>query len=360
MFTAQITLWAMPKPQDMVFKFDNHITSTGWQRSSIDPNLYVYRRGKSVVILLLYVDDLLITGNDPNLIDEVKRNLMLKYRMKDLGIIKRYLSVDFVISNKGLLIHQSTYAQKILQDAGMQYCKPVSVPLPLGFTISENTETPLFDRFTYCHIVGQLLYLTHTRPDISYSVNFVSRFMSKLQEAHWRAVLHILRYISSTIDFGILYRKHTKLSLIGSTSTSAPVKVEAFTDSDWAACKDSRRSTGGYLFVFAGGSIDWSSKRQGTVSMSTTEAEYRALAEGAKEAVHLKRLLEELNILSNIQVPLNCSDDKALEDLRDAQIPTTVDITLNCDNISAIKLARNPVFHARSKHIELHCHYIRE
>jgi hypothetical protein len=184
--------------------------------------------------------------------------------------------------------------------------------------------------------------------------------MAHPELAHWQAVIHILRYLKGTLDYGILYRRAHSSNVSGFTATSTPLKFDGYTDADWAACKDSRRSTGGHLFSIASGAVTWSSKRQPTVSMSTTEAEYRALSDGAKEAVYLRRLIQELKLQVPSKVPVNCSSKNVQSDLSSASVPTELDVHLHCDNSSAIKLARNPVFHARSKHIEVHHHFIRE
>jgi hypothetical protein len=303
---------------------------------------------------------LLIAGNDAQLISKSKKQLGTKYKMKDLGPICKYLGINFLQLSDGIMIHQDVYALKVLSDANMDECKFAPVPLPLGTALADHMDSPEFDRHRYCHTVGQLLYLTQTHPDLAYAVNYVSRFMARLQESHWQAMLHILCYLQGELDLKIAYCKHSQVALAGATTAAQPLKFTAYTDANWAVCKSSRRSTGGFLFMLAGGAVTWSSKHQAIVSLSTTKAEYRSLADGAKEAVFLKRLLQELQIPTTGHIPLECSNNQVITDLQEAHLPTSVDITLQYDNISAIKLARNPVFHARSKHIELHHHYIRE
>lgn len=241
-------------PRTWYEEIDKFLRDHHWLRSTIDPNLYILRSGSSIVLLLLYVDDLLITGNDRSLIDNVKTQLQSKYKMKDLGSVQRYLGVEFEFSSSGILVHQREYAKKVLTDAGMQTCKSVPVPLAPGTSLADYTGTDNFDQHQYCHTVGQLLYLTNTRPDLSYAVSYVSRFMAHPEIAHWQAVLHILRYVQGTVDYGIKYsRLQASADLQGFVKTSPPIKFDGYTDADWAACKSSRRSTGGYLFNLAGG-----------------------------------------------------------------------------------------------------------
>jgi hypothetical protein len=179
--------------------------------------------------------------------------------MKELGLIQRYLGVEFSHSRDSISIHQAQYAAKILANTGLKNCCPLAVPLPTGTSLSDHEDSPLFDQFQYCHTVGQLLYLTNTRPDLSYSVNYVSQFMTRPLECHWHAVQHILQYLHGTLHFGIVYRLQVLL-LTGTLATSAPIRLDAYSDADWAACKASRRSTGGHVFKLAGGAITYSSK----------------------------------------------------------------------------------------------------
>lgn len=335
-------------PRAWYQEIDKHLRAQGWTRSNADPNLYFLQEGASIVLLLLYVDDLLITGNDSTKVVEEKKKLQEKYEMKDLGEIRKYLGVEFAHTPSGLLLHQRSYAEQILQECDMVHCKPAHTPLPEGFVTKSDTGTAPVDLSEYCKIVGKLLFLTTTRPDLSYSVGIAARFMSKPQQQHLDAVKHILRYIKTTTDFGISFQRSPTLAL------------EGFTDADYLGCLDTRRSTAGYVFKLATGPISWASKRQPTVSDSTTEAEYKALCEATKEAVYLRRLLLELGSLRALTVPLGCKNSTIHSDLSEAHIPTIHDVHLNCDNQGSIRLAQNPIFHARTKHIEAKHHFVRE
>jgi hypothetical protein len=173
-------------------------------------------------------------------------------------------------------------------------------------------------------VVGSLQYLTHTRLDISFAVNKVCQFLSQRTEVHWEAVKRILRYVKGTIDTGLRFRKSSLLD------------VSIFTDADWARCVDDRRSTGGYAVFVGPNLVSLSSKKQPTVSRSSTEAEYKALANGAVEAIWISSLLKELGVTQR-RAPV-----------------------LWCDNLGATYLTANPVFHARTKHIEIDFHFVRE
>lgn len=235
--------------------------------------------------------------------------------------------------------------------------KPAYTPLPEGLVLLNETNTEAVDSTMYSRLVGELIFLTNSRPDIAFAMGTVSRFMSKPQHAHLVAAKHILRYCNSTPNLGIAYMRDPSATLEGFSSAW---RIQGFTDSDWAADKQTRRSTGGYLMTLAGSPISWASKRQATVSLSSTEAEYKSLSDGAREAVFLSRLLRELQVLDTIQPALHCSEADVNNQLIEANIPGPEDIELLCDNMSAIKMTRNPVFHARSKHIEIYHHYVRE
>jgi histone deacetylase 1/2 len=192
--------------------------------------------------------------------------------------------------------------------------------------LARDTGTALStdDAFRYRSVVGGLQYLTLTRPDISFAVNKVCQYLSQPTDAHWEAVKRILRYVKGTLQVGLQIRR----------SPSSIISI--FTDADWAGCVDDRRSTSGFAVFVGSNIISWSSKKQPTVSRSSTEAEYKALANGAAEALWVDSLLRELGVTQQ-RPPI-----------------------LWCDNLGATYLTANPVFHARMKHIEVDFHFVRE
>lgn len=210
----------------------------------------------------------------------------------------------------------------------MENANAVSSPAEPGFVLSavdasekdkENVSVP------FRQAIGSLLFAARvTRPDIEFIVNYLSQFLNDFLIAHWNAVKRIFRYLHGTLDFGIEYKANgSKNMLIG------------FTDADYAGCPITRRSRSGFVFLLNNAPISWCSKRQSVVSLSTTEAKYIALAQGTKDAVWLQRMLNELNI--------ECKS-----------------VLMYVDNQSAIKLANNPEFHSRTKHIDVRYHFVRE
>jgi histone deacetylase 1/2 len=225
-----------------------------------------------------------------------------------------------------MILSQRKYAMDLLHRVSLENCKSTSTPMAMTEHLSRESGTVLGtdDSFKYRSVVGGLQYLTLTHPDISFAVNKVCQFLSQPTDVHWEAVKRILRYIKGTLDTGLRIRR--------SPSTG----ISVFTDADRAGCVDDRRSTGGFAIFVGPNLISWSSKKQPTVSRSSTEAEYKALANGAAEAIWVESLLRELGV-SQQRIPI-----------------------LWCDNLGATYLTANPVFHARTKHTEIDFHFVRE
>ena len=303
-----------------------HAALLAWKliQSASDPNLYFAHIGSDTIALLVYVDDILLTGSNPTLIDQLKTYLHRQFKTNDLGPIRRYLGVEFDRTPTGLHMHQREYALSILRLFHMEDCKSSFTPLPEGLILSKDSGTPPIDATLYRMLVGKLLFLTKTRPDITHAVSVVSRFMQNPQESHLQAAKHILRYIRRYPDFGLFFQQGEENRLCG------------YTDADYGQDIDDRISVGAYIFFLGNSPISWNSKKQSSTSRSSCESEYRALAQCACEAIWIRRLLKELRFL----------DDK----------PTQ----LYCDNQSSIKLSYNPVFHEKSKHFEIDYHFTRQ
>ncbi|XP_031275019.1 uncharacterized protein LOC116133454 [Pistacia vera] len=291
--------------------------------NTADPSLFINHLAHGTLVLLLYVDDIILTGSSDKLINQFIVVLHTEFAIKDLGALHYFLGIEVSHVSNGLVLHQSKYAIDLLNHALMRDCKPVHTPMTQKFkTITDSTT--LCDTHNYRSLVGALQYLTLTRPDISFSVNYVSQFTHAPTQDHFTMVRRILRYVKGTVHHGLHFQNSSTLDLY------------AFSDVDLVGCPHTRRSTTGFCTYLGSNIISWSAKKQPTVSRSSSEAEYRAMAQTAAEITWLTFIL------------------------RDLQVPLMTPPVLFCDNLSSLFMTVNPMFHARSKHIELDYHYIRE
>lgn len=311
-------------PKAWYSRIDSWLTQQGMKKSTADPNMYCREIDGKHTVVLLYVDDLLITGDNEKEIKKIQAALTKNFEMTNLGLAKLYLGVEFEYTPSGIWLHQRAYIRKLLKRYGMTNSAPCKLPMDPGLQLQREMRTKQVNAEMYRSLVGSLIYITNTRPDISYAVSSVSRYMSKPEEAHLQAAKQILKYLKGTADYAL------------HLSTQGDEIYFTFGDADWGRDLDTRRSTSGIVHKFGESTIHWSSKLQDVVSLSTTEAEYRVLSDAAAGILHLQKLFEELKV-SNLK-------------------PTT----LYSDNQSCIRLVDNPILHEKTKHIDIRAHFIRE
>lgn len=312
-------------PRAWYSKIEAYFVRENFERCPSEHTLFTKKNGGKMLIVSLYVDDLIFTGNDRSMCDEFKNSMMSEFDMTDLGKMKYFLGIEVKQSSDGIFICQRRYAQEILARFGMEDCNAVKNPIVSGTKLHKDENGDRVDETLFKQVVGSLMYLTVTRPDLMYSVSLLSRFMSSPTKMHWLAAKRVLRYLKGTIDLGIFYRKDM-----------GNLKFLVFTDSDYAGDLNDRRSTSGYVFKLGSGAVSWASKKQPVVALSTTEAEYIAAALCACQCVWLKRVLEKLGVAEKSGT------------------------AIMCDNSSTIQLSKNPVFHGRSKHIDVKFHFLRD
>ena len=240
------------------------------------------------------MDDLVLAGNDLEEIRGIKQLLDNKFKIKDLGNLKYFLGMEIARSKEGISLYQRKYTLDLLQDTGMLGAKPVSTPMDYTLKLSKNSGTALSDISAYRRLIGKLLYLSHTRPDIAFVVNRLSQFLEAPSDIHQQAATRILRYLKGAPATGLFFNADSDLKLRG------------YSDSDWGACPDTRCSVTGFCFFLGSSLISWKSKKQPTVSRSSSEAEYRALAHATCEAQWLLYLLTDLHILHSAPVAIFC------------------------------------------------------
>ncbi|XP_026452006.1 uncharacterized protein LOC113352397 [Papaver somniferum] len=299
------------------------LLSEGFAKSLCDNSLFTYHRGTTSIYFLVYADDIIITGTDNNFINSLKLRLASHFSIKDLGSLKYFLGIEVSRSSNGIFLCQRKYILDILKDSSLTGACTSTYPMDTKLKLLPTDGTELTDPSCFRRLIGRLLYLTVTRPDITYSVNYLSQFLQHPRSAHMDAAHRILRYLKGTILHGIFL-----------SSSSSP-SIHGYTDSDWAGCPITRRST--TRFVTLGNSpISWKSKKQPTVARSSAEAEYRAL----------ENLTAELQLLVYL--------------FKYMHISCPLPITVSCDSQAAILIAQNPVFHECTKHIEIDCYFVRE
>ena len=307
--------------------FREGVEKIGFTQASADPCVFI-RKEDTLTIIAIHVDDLLILAENILEMQRLKDSLKLQFKMKDMGELHYYLGVCIIQDKEGkqVYIHQGQYIEKMLKKFGQTEAKSVSTPADLNVKLQkEDGISRPVDTISYQSIVGSLLYAAiTTRPDIAQAVGVVTKFCANPTQSHLTAAKRILRYLKGTGYLGLSYKKCADGNLIG------------YSDADWAGDVDDRHSTTGNVFLFAKGAVSWLSKKQATVALSTTEAEYVALSTATQEAIWLRRLLTDVGG------------------------PLEEPIVINEDNQGAIAMAKNPVGHARTKHIDIRYHFVRE
>ena len=305
-------------------KLDSTLKGMGFEQSPHEAAIYRRGNGGNALLVGVYVDDLVITGTKDAEVAAFKEEMKATFQMSDLGPLSFYLGIEVHQDNSGITLRQTAYAKRVVELAGLTDCNPALTPMEERLKLSRDSTAEEVDATQYRRLVGSLRYLTHTRPDLAFSVGYVSRFMQRPTTEHQQAVKRIIRYVAGTLDHGLYYpRCPGKAHFVG------------YSDSDHAGDIDTSKSTSGILFFLGKCLVSWQSVKQQVVALSSCEAEYMAASAASTQALWLARLLGDL--LGR--------DTGAVE--------------LRVDSKSALALAKNPVFHERSKHIRVRYHFIR-
>ena len=305
-------------------KLTSLLLAQGFKQAHSDHSLFIKSSSSSFTILLVYVDDIILAGNSLDEFQNIKTILHNSFKIKDLGQLKYFLGLEVAHSKQGISLCQRKYCLDLLANSGFTNSKPVSTPSNPSIKL-HNDSSPLYEYISsYRRLIGRLLYLNTTRPDITFVTQQLSQFLTKPTQTHYTAAMRVLRYLKSCSGKGLFFPRDSTLQLLG------------FSDADWAGCLDSRRSISGQCFFLGKSLISWRTKKQLTVSRSSSEAEYRALAAATCELQWLLYLIQDLQ-LTCIKPPV-----------------------IYCDNQSALHITANPVFHERTKHLEIDCHLVRE
>ncbi|GKC34099.1 ribonuclease H-like domain-containing protein [Tanacetum coccineum] len=279
--------------------------------------------GTNTAYLLLYVDDIVLTASSKTLLQQIISSLHQEFSMTDLGSLNYFLGISVTRDSSGMFLSQRKYATEILERAGMVSCNSSRTPVNTESKLGDDGD-PVSDITLYLSLMGSLRYLTFTRPDISYSLQPVCLYMHDPWEPHFLAFKRVLRYVRDSLDYG--------LNLFSSSTTG----LVAYSDADWVGCPTTQRSTSGYCVFLGNNLLSSSTKHQPTLSHSSTEAEYRGVANVVAETCWLGNLSRELH------TPLSSAT------------------FVYCDNVSTVYLSSNPVWHQRTKHIKIDIHFVRD
>ena len=309
-------------PRAWFGRFEKVMKEFGYKQSQGDHTLFIkHSAARGVTALLVYVDDIIVTRNDEREKHDLKQRLAKEFEIKELGKLKYFLGIEVAYSTQGIFISQQKYVTDLLVEIGKIRYKPISTLMDPNHKLGEAKEEPTVDKKMYQRLVGRLIYLAHTQPDIAYSMSMISQFMYDPREPHLQVAYRML--LKSNPGKGILFKKNDTLAL------------EAYTDADYAGSIVDQRSTTGYCTFLGGNLVTWRSKMQNMVARLSTELEFMAIAQGLCELLWLKIILDDLRIKW---------DDP---------------MKLYCDKKSAINSAHNPIQHDRTKHIEVNRHFIK-
>lgn len=318
---------------DFQVEMSSAYESMGYYKSLADPCVHSRVIDNEFAITSTYTDDIFGASSTKEGAKKAKEEIEACFEMKDVGELGYILGIRIEKDEHtgAISLSQEAYLRRVLERFGMLQCNAKSTPLPSGIALSESESPRTEDDRQYMkdkpyrEALGSCMWAqVATRPDISFALSVLSRFQANPGPAHWKAMLHLLAYLKGTINYKITYHRGGSLDPIG------------FVDADYAGDTDTRRSTSGYLFTIAGGPVSWSSKRQATVALSTTEAEYMALTRAAQQALWMYSFMSEVGLKREFPA------------------------MLHGDNAASIALTLNTKGHARAKHIDIRHHYIRE
>jgi hypothetical protein len=298
----------------------------GFMPSPHEAAIYRWGNGEHALLVGVYVDDLVVTDAKDAEVAAFKEEMKTTFQMSELGHLSFYLGIEVHQSDSGITLRQTAYAKRIVELAGLTNCNPALTPMEESLKLSRDRMTEKVDATQYWRLVGSLRYLVHTRPDLAYSVGYVRRFLQRPTTEHEQAVKRIVHYVAGTLDHDLYYpRCPGEAHLVG------------YSDSDHAGDIDTSKSISGILFFLDKCHISWQSIKQQVVAMSSCEAEYIAASTASTQLLWLATLLGDLLGRDTAAMELSVVDSQ-----------------------SALALAKNPVFHERSKHIQVRYHFIRD
>ncbi|XP_019168608.1 PREDICTED: uncharacterized protein LOC109164530, partial [Ipomoea nil] len=291
------------------------LISCGFTKGLIDKTLFRIQDGDHILLVQIYVDDIIFGSTNNSLCEKFSKLMQNKFEMSMMGELNYFLGLQVKQPKEGIFINQAKYTRDLIKKFGLDGKSSIKIPMSTSLRLDKDEDGKDVDQTKYRGMIGSLLYLTASRPDISYAVGVCARFQENPKESHLTATEKIIRYLKGTINVGLWYPKGTDFTLTG------------FSDADFAGCKIDRKSTSGTCQFLGGRLVSWFSKKQNSIATSTAEAEYIAAGSCCAQILWMKQQLKDYEV--------NCDD-----------------VSIYCDNTSAIAITHNPVLYSRTKHID--------
>ncbi|WVZ80759.1 hypothetical protein U9M48_028212 [Paspalum notatum var. saurae] len=310
-------------PRAWYERLRDFLIEKGFTIGRVDTTLFIKKMDNDLFVCQVYVDDIIFGSTNEEYCTELGKMMAKEFEMSMIGELTFFLGFQIKQLREGTFIYQEKYTRDLLKRFKMDDCKPIETPMATNTKLDPDESGIKVDQTLYRSMIGSLLYLCASRPDIMFSVCLCARFQADPKESHLTAVKRILRYLKHTPSIGLWYPKGASFELLG------------YKDSDFAGCRVERKSTSEGCHLLGRSLVSWSSKKQNCVSLSTAEAEYIAAGSSCAQLLYMKQMLKDYGVeLSRIP--------------------------LLCDNESAVKLTNNPVQHSRTKHIDIRHHFIRD
>ena len=324
MFKLKKALYGLKQaPRAWYERLSKFLLENNFQRGKVDKTLFIKKRNNETLLVQIYVDDIIFGATNSVLVKEFSELMTNEFEMSMMGELNYFLGLQVKQMDQGTFVYQSKYCKELLKRFEMQNAKHIATPMATSDHLDKDEKGIEVDVKKYRGMIGSLLYLTASRPDIMFAVCLCARYQACPKESHLKAVKRIMRYLIDTVNVGLWYPKESSLTLVG------------YSDSDFAGCKLDRKSTSGTCHLLGASLISWFSRKQVSVALSTTEAEYVAAGSCCAQTLWMRQQLIDYG-LSLDHIPLRC------------------------DNTSAINLTKNPVLHSRTKHIDIRHHFIRD
>ena len=310
-------------PRAWYDRLSNFLCEKGFEKGKVDKTLFIKKIKSNTLLVQVYVDDIIFGSTNKEMCEEFSLMMQGEFEMSMMGKMNYFLGLQIKQLEDGIFINQSKYCKELLKKFDMDNCKAMNTPMGSGTYVDQDESGTPIDITKYRGMIGSLLYLTASRPDIMFSVCLCARFQANPKESHLMAVKRIMKYLKGTTNVGLWYPKGSICTLIG------------YSDADYAGCKTDRKSTSGTCHIIGNALVSRACKKQACVALSTAEAEYIAAGSCCAQILWLKQQLRDYGL------DLGC-------------------IPLRCDNTSAINITKNPVMHSRTKHIDIRHHFLRD